>query len=67
MSPEAIISVANRLSRNPVMQQIAMDVTYEIPMRHRFLEGQVQVMGASRMDPSRKPRTATTRIVPPGR
>jgi hypothetical protein len=32
-------------------------MAYEIPMRHKFITGSVQLMGASKMDASRRPKS----------
>jgi len=65
LDPEDIIAVLNRLSRNRVLEQVTIQMAYEIPMRRQFMQGGVQLMGARRMDATRRPRATTTRVLPP--
>jgi len=66
LDPEALIALLNRLSRNRVLQQVAIEMAYEVPMRKQFMQGGVQLMGARRMDQVRRPKAAAARILPPG-
>jgi DNA-binding phage protein len=54
ISPETLISLVNRLAANGVLQQVAIDTAVEVPMRHKYMLAPVQLVGARRMNPTRR-------------
>jgi len=65
VSPETLISVVKRVTASKVLAEIAVDINTSVPMRHKYIPIEAQIVGAHRVDPSRKPRTNSRPTVLP--